>query len=123
MKKLLLACCVAAVASSPALANKDMDPSEKADYLDKVLQLNDQQAQQVEQILEQASKQKDDLKSKYTIAQYDEYRDQKKQMHSKLDDQISGVLNADQKAAYEALMEHKKQKKGAMHKMMEKMKD
>lgn len=111
VKQLLLAACIGAMAAGPAMANKDMDPSDKAEKLQETLQLNDNQTKEVERILEQAHQQKEALKQKYTIAQYDDYKDDKKDLMEKTHDQINAMLTDDQKKSFKAHLDAKKKEK------------
>lgn len=110
-RQLLLAACVSALVASPAMANKDMDPSDKAEKLQETLQLNDNQTQEVERILEQALQQKEALKQKYTIAEYDDYKDDKKELMEKTHDQINTLLTDEQKQSFKSQLDQKKQHK------------
>lgn len=116
MKKLMLACCLGALVSAPALANHHMDPEDKAEYLQKVLQLNAEQTKQVQQALENSHKQAEALKDKYRISQWDEYKDEKKKLKSDKHDKIAQILNPQQREAWQALNEAKEE----MHKKMKK---
>ena len=110
MKKLILAACVSALMASPAMAHKkmDVDPSDKAEYLQKTLQLNDQQTQSVVRILKEAHQQKKSLAEKYRISQYEQYKEEKKDLMSKTHDRISEVLSEPQRDALEAHMDFMK---------------
>lgn len=109
MRKLMLACCLGALVSAPALANKDMDPADKAEHLQKVLQLNDNQTQQIQQALENSHKQAEALKEKYRISQWDQYKDEKKNLKSDQHDKIGQILNEKQREAWDALREAKEE--------------
>ncbi|MDX9874731.1 MAG: hypothetical protein RBS88_07450 [Spongiibacteraceae bacterium] len=110
VKQLLLAACVSALVASPGFANKDMDPSDKAEKLQETLQLNDNQTKEVERILEQMHEQKEALKQKYTIAEYDEYKDDKKELMEKAHDQINDLLTDQQKQAFKTHLDSMKKK-------------
>ncbi len=86
----------------------EKEPAEKVEYMQKTLQLNDEQTQQIEKILTEANDRKKALASEYTFAQKEEYREAKKEVYEELKMEISDVLTPSQLTAMEAMKEARK---------------
>lgn len=106
MKTLMIVMCLSLLA--PFALAGDKEPADKAEYMQKTLQLNDEQTQQIEKILTDAHDRKKALASEYTFAQKEEYREAKKGVYEKMKADISAVLTSSQRTAMETMKETRK---------------
>lgn len=84
------------------------DPARHAAKLTEVLSLNDAQAADVEQILAEARAEKQSIGDTYTLNQKDDAKAAMKDLHNRTSERIYALLDADQQATYDAMMEKRK---------------
>lgn len=119
MKRLILACgllgAIATAQAQPAHPGKPpLDAQQRATYLQKSLQLNDDQAAKVKKILESSEQQRKALMDKYK-PQFDAMHAEGKALREQTETQISGVLTPKQQEAFKVQRE---KREGFMHRHM-----
>ncbi|MDX9873812.1 MAG: hypothetical protein RBS88_02795 [Spongiibacteraceae bacterium] len=112
--RLIIACGITALLAGPALAEKprQITPEDRAGHMQKVLQLDDQQREQIAAILAQAGEKRAAAASKYTIAERKAFHEEMRGVHKETRTAIDAVLTEPQKTALKAM--HGKRGKG-MH--------
>lgn len=119
MKRLILACSlamltVAAQAHADQNRKPVMDTQQRAVFLQKSLQLNDEQAAKVKGILETGAQQRQALMEKYK-PQMDAWRADGKTLREQTEGKINDVLTPKQQEAFKAQL---KMREASMHKRM-----
>lgn len=119
MKRLILACgLIGAIATAQAHpehpGEPPMDSQHRATYLQKSLQLNDDQAAKVKKILEGGEQQRKALMDKYK-PQLEALHADSKALREQTQSQINGVLTPKQQEAFKAQTE---KREAMMHKRM-----
>lgn len=121
MKKLLLACglvgLIAGANAQPAstapaahsephamMHEKAPNPAEHAAYLQKTLQLSDDQTTKVKKIFEDSAKQRAALAEKYK-PQFEAFHGDMNKLHEQTHSQLNGILTPKQQQAFDALHE------------------
>ena len=106
MKKLLLACCLgAAVVTAHAQPqHPGPDANQRLTYMQKSLQLTDEQTQKIKPILEQSAQQRHALKEKYE-EQFKAFRTDMKNQDQQTRGQLASVLTPAQMQAFDAQRE------------------
>lgn len=117
MKRLILVCgllgAIATVQAQPAHTGKPpMDSQDRAVFLQKSLQLNDDQAAKVKKILESSEQQRKALMEKYK-PQFEAMHSEGKALREQTESQIDAVLTPKQKDAFKAQLE---KREAMMHK-------
>jgi Spy/CpxP family protein refolding chaperone len=121
VKAMILAACMGAtLATGSAFAEPGKgkyhakDPAARAEHMQKKLQLDDSQREQVQKILEQSKSQREALANKYKIAEREAYHKEARALHEKTHEQIEALLTPAQKEAMET-MKSKHGKHGRQH--------
>lgn len=120
LKRLMLATSLAALcatAATGALAWHDgqkPSPEQRAEHMQKALQLNAEQQKKVLQILQQSDQQRAALEKKYTIAERDKFREEAHKLRDTQHSQIDAVLTPAQREAMAAQRHHMRHGKGHM---------
>lgn len=118
MKKVLLACCLGVAVATAAYAQPQHpapDANQRLTYLQKSLQLSDEQAQKIKPILEQSTQQRQALKEKYE-EQFKAFRTDMKNQEQQTRSQLAGVLTPAQLQAFDTQREgHKHFRRGPGH--------
>lgn len=97
-------------AASGALAwpgGEKPTPAQRAEHMQKTLQLDDNQRQQIQKILERSAEQRAALEQKYTIAERDKFRDEARKLRETLQSEIDAILTPAQREAFAAQRLHK----------------
>ena len=119
LKSLILATCLGtAIAAGSAFAGTTghehgVNPAQRAEQLQKSLQLSDQQRQKVQQLFEKNLQQRDALAKKYTIAEHEKFRTDLRQLHENGKKELDALLTAPQRTALEA--QHAQHERHGMH--------
>ena len=117
MKKVLLACCLgAAVVTAYAQPqHPGPDANQRLTYLQKSLQLSNEQTQEIKPILEQSAQQRHALMKKYE-EQFKAFRADMKNQDQQTRSQLAGVLTPAQLQAFDTQREaHKHFRRGPGH--------
>jgi len=109
MKKILLACCLGAavVAAHAQPQHPGPDEGQRLTYLQKSLQLSDDQAQKLKPILENSAEQKRAVMQKYK-PQFEAMRTDMKNVDQQTHSQLATVLTPAQLQAFDAQHEARK---------------
>lgn len=106
MKKLLLACCLSAIAAGahafPPHGDRAPSSEQRLTYMQKSLQLSDAQVQKLKPILAASEQQRKTLEDKYKISERKEFRADMKKLHEATQTQVVAVLTPQQVQALEA---------------------
>jgi Spy/CpxP family protein refolding chaperone len=110
IKAVILAACMgSALVAGSAFAEPGKgqrhapDPAARAAHMQKTLQLNDTQRQQVQKILEETKTQREALANKYKIAEREAFMKDAKALHEKSRGQIDALLTPAQREALETM--------------------
>lgn len=100
---IVIACLSTAVIAGSAFAFPDKErgpePAKRAEYLQKSLQLSADQQKKVQQLFEKGEQQRSALEKKYTIADFDKFRDEVHTLRDTQKKELEALLTPAQREA------------------------